>query len=316
MAATPAHDVEEVPGLDDLADAVSPCARATRPGASSVISARSPSSRRSRTAGRRCACSKNTCRTSRSPSAFPQHRDRDPRGAVATQRDRRVPNGARPHAREAEALVEPTGSPAPARTAGCSLAVPSKGRMAQPALELCADAGLASRRPTARCSCPCANAPSTCCSCAPTTSPSTSRTGSSTSGSPARTSSSRPPRMSSRSPSSASPAARCRRRCRRTRRSRRARSRRTARRHRVSGHDPDVAEAARDRGRARARLRLGRGCAEARPLRCDRRPRLDRLDRERERAPAARHAARVAGRPRRQPRRRSGSARSSSGGSS
>ncbi len=51
-----------------------------------------------------------------------------------------------------------------------------------------------------------------------------------------------------------------------------------------------------DRGRARARLGLGRGDSAARARRCDRRPRLDRLDGERERAAADRHAALVPGR--------------------
>ena len=46
----------------------------------------------------------------------------------------------------------------------------------------------------------------------------------------------------------------------------------------------DAARRARDRSRARAGLRLGRGDAPARARRCDRRSRLDGVDRERERA--------------------------------
>ena len=63
----------------------------------------------------------------------------------------------------------------------------------------------------------------------------------------------------------------------------------SARRDRVSRPRRAPAWSARHRGRARPRLRLGRGGAEARALRRDRRPRLDRLDRERERAAADRH---------------------------
>ena len=48
-------------------------------------------------------------------------------------------------------------------------------------------------------------------------------------------------------------------------------------------------------GRARARLRLGRGCAAPRPLGRDRRSRLDRIDGERQRPEAARQPARVPG---------------------
>ena len=73
---------------------------------------------------------------------------------------------------------------------------------------------------------------------------------------------------------------------------------------------------ARDRRRARPRLRLGRGRAAARPLRRDRRSRLDRLDGERERPAAARQPARVPGRARRQRGGARGARASSSSGSS
>src|SRR5581483_3797561 len=62
------------------------------------------------------------------------------------------------------------------------------------------------------------------------------------------------------------------------------------------------AGADRRRGRDRPGLRVGRGGAPARPVRGGRRPRLDRLDGERERAAADRDAAGVAGRADRQPR--------------
>ena len=71
----------------------------------------------------------------------------------------------------------------------------------------------------------------------------------------------------------------------------------------------------RRRGRARARVRLGRGRAAARSLGRDRRPRLDRVDGERERPAAARQPARVPGGADRERGRRRRSAASSSSGS-
>ena len=66
---------------------------------------------------------------------------------------------------------------------------------------------------------------------------------------------------------------------------------------------------ARRRGRADPSLRIGRGGAEARALRRDRRPRLHRLHRERERAAPDRDAARVTGGPDRRQERPAGAAR-------
>ena len=169
-----------------------------------------------------------------------------------------------------------------------TLAVPSKGRMAEPSLRLCADAGLSFEATDRSLLVPCANAPVDLLLVREATSRSTSRTASSISGSPAPTSSSRRPPTSSSLPTSGSPAARCRRRCRLTRRRRAARSRPAACGDGLPRLDTDVAGAARDRRRARARLRFGRGCASPRPLRRDRRPRLDRVDGERQRPAAAR----------------------------
>ena len=77
---------------------------------------------------------------------------------------------------------------------------------------------------SARSSCPARTRRSTCCSCGRATSRSTSRTASSTSGSPAPTWSSRRRATSSRWPSSASHAARCRQRFPTTRHRRRSRT--------------------------------------------------------------------------------------------
>ena len=94
------------------------------------------------------------------------------------------------------------------------------------------------------------------------------------------------------------------------------RSRRAPRRDGLSRLDEDAARRARDRGRARPGLGLGRGDAAPRARRCDRRSRLDRLDGERERAAADRHAALVPGRPDRRARSRSRRSTTSSSGSS
>ena len=71
---------------------------------------------------------------------------------------------------------------------------------------------------------------------------------------------------------------------------------RPPRRHRVSALDPRGLRAPAHRCGARDRVGLGRGLAAARPLRRHRRPRLDGLDGDGERAAPDRQAARLAGR--------------------
>ena len=63
------HDVEEIPGLDELAAPSSRCGTPTRPSGSSAISARSASWRPSLIAGRSSGCSRRESRIWRSPSA-------------------------------------------------------------------------------------------------------------------------------------------------------------------------------------------------------------------------------------------------------
>ena len=206
-----------------------------------------------------------------------QHGDRHARGAVAAPRRRRLPARARRRT--------------PARRHGVSagvegrllVAVPSKGRMAPPALELLAAAGLRFEAGERALHVPCAERP----------------------GRPAARPAARHPRVrpgrrrprrdhrreprrrgaaptSSSSPSSASPAARWRRRCR-TAAPQQALADLDGLRVATAYPVSTRAALARARGRGRARpdLRLGRGGAAARPLRRDRRPRLDRLDGER-----------------------------------
>ena len=213
--------------------------------------------------------------------------------------------------------MEPNGFTRAGSNGRLTLAVPSKGRMAEPSLRLCADAGLSFETTDRSLLVPCANAPVDLLLVRA-----------------ARHAGVRPGRRRRPRDHGRQPRRRGRRRRRQARRARlrplhaagggaggraagrAARSRPAARGHGLPRLDPDVAEAARDRGRARARLRLRRGRASARPLRRDRRPRLDRVDGKRERPAADRRAARVAGGPRSPTRRRSRSARSSSGGSS
>src|SRR5436190_1414413 len=65
--------------------------------------------------------------------------------------------------------------------------------------------------------------------------------------------------------------------------------------------DPRAARGTGRARQARARLRLGRGLAATGALGRDRRPRLDRLDGERERPAPRREAARLPGGARREP---------------
>ena len=118
-------------------------ARATRRGASCATSARCPSSRRSLTAGRPSACSRSTCRTSRSPSASRPARPRSPGRAVAAERDGRLPHRARPDAREAEASLGGAKRLHPRRLERPPHARrPLERTHGRAALRLCADAGL------------------------------------------------------------------------------------------------------------------------------------------------------------------------------
>ena len=250
-------DVEHVPGLDELAEAVLRSARPTRPGASCATSARCRSWRRSHIAGRRRSCSNSACRTSRSPSGADEHRHGDPGRAVAAARHRRLPDRARPDERQRRAMSA-NGFTRAGANGRLTLAVPSKGRMSEPALGSAPTPGSPSRRPSARCSSRARTRRSTCCSCGRTTSRSTSRTASSTSASPARTSSSRPARTWTRWPSSASPAARSRPPSRRTRRRGARGPRRPPRRDRLSR---------RRRERCLARARHRRRSSSASPAR-------------------------------------------------
>src|SRR5918995_6085814 len=88
-----------------------------------------------------------------------QHGDGDARRAVASKRHGRLPDGTRPRPRAAAALVEPSGFTRAGSDGRLTLAVPSKGRMAEPALRLCADAGLSFEITDRSLLVPCANAP-------------------------------------------------------------------------------------------------------------------------------------------------------------
>ena len=197
--------------------------------------------------------------------------------------------------------MEPNGFTRAGSNGRLTLAVPSKGRMAEPSLRLCADAGLSFETTDRSLLVPCANAPVDLLLVRAGDVPEYVQDGVVDLGITganlvveaaadvvklaelgfARCT------LQAAVPADA-PADRA------------ARSRPAARGDGLPRLDTNVAEAARDRRRARARLRFGRGCAAARPLRRDRRPRLDRVDGQRERPAAARRAARVAGRPRRQ----------------
>ena len=87
------------------------------------------------------------------------HRHGDPGCAVAAPRDRGLPDRARPDA----ASWADAGMTAAFTRAGengrLTLAVPAKGRMAEPALRLCADAGLSFEVTERSLVVPCANAP-------------------------------------------------------------------------------------------------------------------------------------------------------------
>src|SRR5205823_2340856 len=86
-----------------------------------------------------------------------QHGDRHARRPVAPARRRRLPARARP--REAEARVTASRFPLAGENGRLVVAAPSKGRMAQPALELCAAAGLRFELGERALHVPCANAP-------------------------------------------------------------------------------------------------------------------------------------------------------------
>ena len=164
------------------------------------------------------------------------------------------------------------------------LAVPAKGRLAEPSLRLCADAGLSLEVTERSLVVPCANAPVDLLLVRPSDIPEYAQDGVADPGSRAPTSSSRPTSTSSLSPSSGSATAARRGRPRRRAAARDHRPRRAARRDRVPVIDVTSPRGARRLVRARAGVRLGRGHAATRARRRDRRPRLDRLDDGRERA--------------------------------
>src|SRR6185503_17759183 len=84
--------------------------------------------------------------------------DGDPCRPVAKARDRGIPDGRRADApARAEAAV--TGFTRAGDNGRLTLAVPAKGRMAEPALRLCADAGLSFEVTERSLVVPCANAP-------------------------------------------------------------------------------------------------------------------------------------------------------------
>ena len=84
--------------------------------------------------------------------------DGDPCRPVAQARNRRIPDGPRADApARAEAAV--TGFTRAGENGRLTLAVPAKGRMAEPALRLCADAGLSFEVTERSLVVPCANAP-------------------------------------------------------------------------------------------------------------------------------------------------------------
>src|SRR5687768_13172996 len=86
-----------------------------------------------------------------------QHGDGHTRRAVATARHRGLSNRAR--ADGAQALMASNGFTRAGANGRLTLAVPSKGRMAEPALRLCADAGLSFEATDRALLVPCANAP-------------------------------------------------------------------------------------------------------------------------------------------------------------
>src|SRR5918995_3334862 len=89
-----------------------------------------------------------------------EHGDGDAGRAVASKRHGRLPDGTRPRPRAAAAaLVERNGFTRAGSDGRLTLAVPSKGRMAEPALRLCADAGLSFEITDRSLLVPCANAP-------------------------------------------------------------------------------------------------------------------------------------------------------------
>ncbi len=86
-----------------------------------------------------------------------EHRDGHARRPVAAARHGRLPDRAR--ARRPKALMPPSSFTRAGANGRLTLAVPSKGRMSEPALRLCADAGLRFEATDRALVVPCANAP-------------------------------------------------------------------------------------------------------------------------------------------------------------
>ena len=230
-----------------------------------------------------------------------QHGHRDPGRAVAAQRHRRLPHRARPDAREAKAALDERNAFTRAGSNGrLTLAVPSKGRMAEPALRLCADAGLSFEATDRALLVPCANAPVDLLLVRADDVPEYVQDGVVDLG---ITGANLVAEAAADVVTLAELGfARCTLQAAVPEDAPQAELR-DLDGLRVATAYPASTRAclasARHRGRARPGLGLGRGGAAARALRRDRRSRLDRLDGERERAAPARDAARVAGRARR-----------------
>ena len=237
------------------------------------------------------------------------------RRAVAPSRNRWV----RPRPRSAQAEAPPMSVPftRAGENGRLKLAVPAKGRLAEPSLRLCADAGLSFEVTERSLVVPCANAPVDLLLVRPSDIPEYAQDGVVDLGitganlvveadadvvTLAELGFGRC-RLDAAVPVDA-PSAGDRG------------SRRPARRHGVPVVHRAPPRRARHHLRARSGLRLGRGDAEAGSCRRDRRPRVDRLDDGRERPAAGGDAARLPGGPRRWPRGRRGPDESSSNGSS